>query len=79
MINAILYAIRSSAAQVCLFAMLAVYLVPATAFALQEEILVPEPGKPPEDTAWQGYIIGFVLFALIIFLSMRPVKRSHQD
>ena len=35
-----------------------------------------EEAGPP---AWLGFLIMFVLFAIVISISLMPSKRSHQD
>jgi len=41
------------------------------------------PSPSLQDTAgppaWVGYLIMFLLFAVIIAVSLMPTKRSHQD
>jgi hypothetical protein len=43
------------------------------------------PGAPPQPSikrsppAWIGMIVMFVLLAMVVFVSLMPSKRSHQD
>lgn len=36
-------------------------------------------GTAPKISAWQGYMLSFLLFGLILFVNLRASKRSHQD
>ena len=41
----------------------------------------PAPGLTPNDgqPVWVGFLIMFVLLAVVVAVSLMPSKRSHQD
>ncbi|RLS63968.1 MAG: hypothetical protein DWH96_04935 [Planctomycetota bacterium] len=54
-------------------------LAPTTVLFAQELSKPPEPGHSPKTSPVLGYGIAFLLFAMIVVLSLWPSKRSHTD
>ncbi len=52
----------------------AVILSPAAAFASP-----PMPSLSRSAPPWVGYIVMFILLALVMGVSLMPSKRGHQD
>jgi hypothetical protein len=50
-----------------------------TAFAAAQEEAPPSPTFTPSTNPIIGYLIGAVLFGIIVAISLMPSKRSHQD
>lgn len=56
---------------------LATSLAPAIAWA--QSSAPPTPGLRRTPAAWVGYLVIFVLLALVLAVSLIPSKRGHQD
>lgn len=56
-----------------------VLLAPATTLYAQELSKPPEPNHSPKTSPVFGYGIAFLLFGIIVTLSLWPSKRSHTD
>lgn len=52
-------------------------LAPAVAWA--QSAAPPEPGLRRTAAPWVGYLVIFVLLALVLAVSLIPSKRGHQD
>ena len=67
---------RSMRSKILLTALATIALTAVVALA---QDAAPQPplseGRPP----WQGYILGFLMAVLVIFASLLPSKRGHQD
>ena len=50
-----------------------------TALAAAQEDAPPAPGFTPNTNPIIGYLVGAVLFGIIVAISLMPSKRSHQD
>lgn len=50
-----------------------------TALAAAQEEAPPTPAFAPTTNPVIGYLIGAVLFGIIVAISLMPSKRSHQD
>ncbi len=50
-----------------------------TALAAAQEEAPPTPAFAPTTNPVVGYLIGAVLFGIIVAVSLMPSKRSHQD
>jgi hypothetical protein len=50
-----------------------------TALAAAQEEAPPTPAFAPTTNPIVGYLIGAVLFGIIVAVSLMPSKRSHQD
>jgi hypothetical protein len=50
-----------------------------TALAAAQEDAPPTPQFAPSTNPVIGYLIGAVLFGIIVAISLMPSKRSHQD
>lgn len=44
-----------------------------------ERIAPPTPGAPDEPPAVMNVLMGLAILALVLFATMLPAKRSHQD
>ena len=53
--------------------------VAVTAFAAAQDEAPPSPTFTPSTNPIIGYLIGAVLFGIIVAISLMPSKRSHQD
>jgi len=58
--------------------------LPENTFAQQNMLginrdVAPNPGTPDKPKHWMGYAVSGILFALVIFASVMPAKRGHQD
>lgn len=60
----------------CLMVLVVVVLMPAIALAQEVPPAVTLRRHPP---VWLGYLVMFVLMAIVIVVSLMPSKRSHQD
>ena len=63
-------------ATAALFAVLAL-VTPAVTFA--QELAPPQPTLNRYPQPWIGFMIIFVLLAMVIAVSLLPSKRGHQD
>lgn len=43
------------------------------------DLPAPTVGGIDDPKHWKGYLISFLLFALVMLLSLKPAKRGHQD
>lgn len=50
-----------------------------SAFAAAQVEAPPAPGFVPTTNPVLGYLVGAVLFGIIVAISLMPSKRSHQD
>ena len=60
-----------------LLASAAALLAPAIAWA--QTTAPPAPGLRQTAAPWVGYLVIFVLLALVLAVSLIPSKRGHQD
>jgi len=58
-----------------LFVLLLPFVQPAIALAQT----APQPTARKVPPVWLGYLVIFVLLAVILAVSMMPSKRGHQD
>ncbi len=56
-----------------------VLLAPTATLYAQELSKPPEPSHNPKTSPVLGYGIAFLLFSIIVALSLWPSKRSHTD
>ena len=62
--------------------MLCVLLLSGPAFAQPSSDnppALPQPGSAPDSPVWISIAVSFILFALVMFVSLRQGKRGHQD
>ena len=71
------FARRSSALFWATVAIAVIHLAPAVAWA--QSTAPPTPGLRRTPAAWVGYLVIFVLLALVLAVSLIPSKRGHQD
>lgn len=58
-----------------LFALVLPYVWPAMSLAQS----APQPTARKVPPVWLGYLVIFVLLAIVLGVSMMPSKRGHQD
>jgi len=68
---------RSSVLSTAAVTFLTTCLVPAIAWA--QSSAPPAPGLRRTPAPWVGYLVIFVLLALVLAVSLIPSKRGHQD
>jgi hypothetical protein len=57
---------------------MATLICPAVALAQRAEA-PPQPSLSGSPPVWLGYLIMFVLLAVVLAVSLMPSKRGHQD
>jgi hypothetical protein len=71
--------VRKVLIPLCPFAALVATLIwPPVAFAQRAEA-PPQPSLSSVPPVWLGYLIMFVLLAVVLAVSLMPSKRGHQD